>query len=318
MLRELRGANEALWLVRASAWQPCPRPIRRIPQSASGRPLIGLGNTGKGACDSIYLEPEPAHALSTHLERGATVSIAIKKLAGARAFRCVPLHDIEVRSDSGLRAVQLVTTIQIGGAERVTLDLAEECNRMGVRTVVAALGEPTRRAYPKPHYFADLSDTPLNAESRAAAIERLCLEWGADVVHAHLIKASEAEAIRARGIPLAVTVHNMPASWPAGYLDAAKPIADLLIGCARAVSREVEIRMPNTTARTVWNGVDFRRTSARGRDSRIPAITANRSDGMRATSFSSRLPIRGAKSDWSACRKLLCVSRSDSGGGVCG
>jgi glycosyltransferase involved in cell wall biosynthesis len=194
------------------------------------------------------------------------------------------LHDIEVQFDTALRVVQLVTTIQIGGAERVTLDLAQECNRMGIRTVVAVLGEPTRRAYPKPYCFADLSDTPFDPESRAAAVERLCLEWGADIVHAHLVKASEAEAIRTRGVPLVVTVHNMPAAWPAGYVDAQKPIADLLIGCAQAVSRELEIRMPNAPVRTVWNGIDLRRTSSGGRDSRL-SIIMRESLGWDASDF---------------------------------
>ena len=230
--------------------------MRAIPRSASGRPLIGLGAATARSCPSVYLEAEPARALADRIGRDETMGKAIHHLARARAFRCIPLHDVHARFDSNLRVVQLVTTIQIGGAERVALDLAEECNRRGIATVVAALAQPTRRSFPRPSYFADLSETASSAETRAAAVERVCLEWGADMVHAHLIKAEEAAAIRARGIPLAVTVHNMPPSWPAGYRESAEPFANLLLGCADAVSREVMRQMRATPVRTVWNGID--------------------------------------------------------------
>ena len=39
----------------------------------------------------------------------------------------------------------------------------------------------------------------------------------------HLIRATEARAIRARGLPLAMTLHNMPDAWPAGLRE--NPVA---------------------------------------------------------------------------------------------
>jgi glycosyltransferase involved in cell wall biosynthesis len=171
----------------------------------------------------------------------------------------VPLHDIGVEFDAGLRVVQLVTTIQLGGAERVALDLAHEANRNGVQTTVAALAQPTRRSFPKPKYFADLSDVENDPDLRADAVQRLCLEWGADVVHAHLIRADEAEAIRARGLPLVITAHNKATSWPADYLAAQNPFADLFIGCAHSVTRDIAAHIPHARVRTVWNGIDARR-----------------------------------------------------------
>jgi glycosyltransferase involved in cell wall biosynthesis len=209
----------------------------------------------------------------TTQRKAKTIGTAIHDLARATRFRGIPLHDVHVRFDSNLRVVQLVTTIQIGGAERVTLDLAEECNRLGIATVVAALGRQTRRSFPRPRYFADLSETPFNPESRAAAVERLCLEWGADIVHAHLIRENEAAAIHARQIPLAVTVHNMPAAWPAGYREATRPFANLLVGCAEAVSREVSRQMPAAPVRTVWNGIDSRRALRGNEASATPAFS---------------------------------------------
>ncbi len=254
---ELLAASEPQWLVRAGAWQPLPAPIRPIPRSASGRPLIGLG--GPGAVDdvaSLYLEVEPARLLARHLRESESWQAAVRSLLRNAKFRSVPLHDIRVRFDPSLRVVQVTTTIQIGGAERVTLDLADQCNRLGVPTLLAALGLPTRRAFPSPRWSADLSETPFDPLSRAAAVERLCLEWGADIIHAHLVRASEAEAMRARGIPLALTVHNIATSWPPGYLEAQQPFADLLIGCAEAVTREVKTRLPAAATKTVWNGID--------------------------------------------------------------
>jgi glycosyltransferase involved in cell wall biosynthesis len=51
----------------------------------------------------------------------------------------------------------------------------------------------------------------------------------------------------------------MAASWPSGYLDAPKPFADLFLGCAEAVTREVAARLPGANTKTVWNGIDPRR-----------------------------------------------------------
>ena len=206
LLEALCAAHEQLWLVRSGAWQPHPQRWRELPPSETGKPLIGIGHE-RGA--SIYLDPAPGAALGVRLACGEPWEKALRRVAKMRAFRTVPLREVEVRFSNTPRVVQLVTTIQIGGAERVTLDLAEELNRSGMPTAVAALGLPTRRAFPAPRHFADLSEVEFNPSSRAEAVARLCLEWGGDLVHAHLIRASEAEAIRSHGIPLAVSVHNV-------------------------------------------------------------------------------------------------------------
>jgi hypothetical protein len=169
---ELNHAKDPLWLVRSGSWQPCPKTFRTIPSSTSGKPLIGLCRKD---ANSVYVEPEPARILACKLKSGTRWFEAINSLRRIRSFRTVPLHDIDVQFDPALRIVQLVTTIQLGGAERVTLDLAHECNRTGIPTVVAALGEPTRKGFATPRHFADLSEIPHSPAERAKAVERLCL-----------------------------------------------------------------------------------------------------------------------------------------------
>jgi glycosyltransferase involved in cell wall biosynthesis len=250
--RSLARSNEPVWLARAGTWQPA-LPLRRaIPESATGRPLVGLGHGGA----SVYLEKAAAQVLSEILRNGATLENALPRLAKRQEFRSVPLHDIDVAFDSAPRAIQVITSIQIGGAERVALDLEQEFNRAGWRTALAALGSPTRRSYPAPPYFTDLSKAGFAPENRADALHEFALSFGADILHAHLITADEAAAIRRRGVPLAVTIHNSLPVWPDGWVETNSPQADLLIGCAQAVSRELESRYSNVPVRTVWNGIN--------------------------------------------------------------
>jgi glycosyltransferase involved in cell wall biosynthesis len=235
----LDQAGEPVWLLRAGSWQPNPTPFRTIPASATGRELIGMGYGGP----SYYLSPSAARALAGRLRTGESVERATQKLSRKRQFRAVPLHDIDVSFDSTPRVLQVVTSIQMGGAERVAIDLAHEFNRTGWRTALVAIGSPTRRAYPAPPWFIDLSSAGIAPENRADAVHRTALNFGGDVIHAHLISADEAKAIRARGLPLAITIHNALPIWPEGCAEARAPFADLLIGCAEAVTREIEERL---------------------------------------------------------------------------
>jgi glycosyltransferase involved in cell wall biosynthesis len=248
----LARSNQPIWLARAGTWQPAAPLRRAIPASATGRPLVGLGHGGA----SIYLEKAAARALSEILRTDATLDHAFLKLGKRQEFRTVPLHDVDVAFDATPRAIQVVTSIQMGGAERVALDLEQEFNRAGWRTALVAIGSPTRRSYPAPPYFADLSKAGLAPENRADALHEFALGFGADVLHAHLITGDEARAIHSHGVPLAVTMHNALPVWPEGWVETNSPHADLLIGCAQAVSRELESRYSGVPVRTVWNGIN--------------------------------------------------------------
>jgi len=288
----LRGASDPVLLARAGSWLASPEKIAPIPSSETGRPLIACGANPSSPhwtrhlarCggdfqrrswlprlralpepDIVYLEAAAQASLATLLEDGSSLREALHGLMRDDRFRAVHLAALDGYYDSALRVLQLVTTIQVGGAERVTLDLAEELTRQGVRVCVAAFGRPARLAFPRPVHFADLSAVPNHPEERAEAVAALAREMGADLVHAHLIRATEARAIRARGLPLAMTLHNMPSGWPAGLRE--DPLAaDLIFACSRAVEvawhdyaakrEDAGTTVRELPIRTLWNGID--------------------------------------------------------------
>lgn len=278
----LRAASGPLLLARAGSWLADIAPLAPFPRSATGRPLVGLGalrheekwTRHLARCGGdlqrrswlsralpepgvVYLESEARAPLAALLERGHSFREAMQRLVRDRRVRAVHLPALDAHHDAVLRVLQVVTTIQIGGAERVTLDLAEELARQHVRVCVASLGRPTRLAFPEPRHFADLADVPNTPEARAEAVANLARDFGADLVHAHLIRAAEARAIKARGLPLAMTLHNMPHAWPAG-IAGADDVADFLVACSRTVEAawRDSVGGCQPPIRTVWNGID--------------------------------------------------------------
>jgi len=270
--------------------------LLEVPQSVTGRPLVALGRLrawpeesgwvvarrndplrrSGGDFDrarwhwwsrlteptSLYLEPAPAHQLAQQLQCGMSLSQAVKSIVRDSRFRAVRIGDLDVHYDPGLRIMQLITSIQIGGAERVVLDLAEELNFRGNTTLVAAFGDSSRRTFSTPALFCDLSKVARGPEARAGALARVSACFGADVVHGHLIRGSEARAIHDQRIPLVISMHNMPASWPAGFSQPDSNRCDLILACAKAVERTVEHARLGVPVRTVWNGIDVRRFAA--------------------------------------------------------
>lgn len=283
-IEQLRAAREPVLWMAAGSWLVQDGPLATIPTSATGRPLIALGAVRDGpgteqwrkvlgrrggdfdrrgllsprvpSPRSAWLAPEAARQLGTRLALGEDWVTAWRRLLAGREFRKVHLPVLDVRSWCGLRVLLVITSIQIGGAERVTLDLAHELKRLGVAVAVAALGRPTRAAFPEPTHFFDLSGTARDPESRAAAITRTAREFGADLVHGHLLSAAEARAIRALGLPLVLTLHNMPAGWPSGVGDGGPPLADLILACSCAVAEQAQEAHLGAPIRTVWNGID--------------------------------------------------------------
>jgi glycosyltransferase involved in cell wall biosynthesis len=208
---------------------------------------------------SCYLEPACAQAMARRLGEGMSLAEATKTIIGDKRFRAVHIADLDVHHDLSLRIIELVTSLQIGGAERVVLDLAEELNSRGNTAVVATSGVAARTSFAAPRWFCDLSHVPHAPEARAEAVERLANAIGADVVHAHLIQGADARAIRARNIPLVVSMHNLPPSWPAGFGRHDPQRCDLLLACAQEVERAVDEADLGAPVRTVWNGIDASR-----------------------------------------------------------
>ncbi len=178
--------------------------------------------------------------------------------AFSRSTRLAALPQLGGHWHAGLRVLQVVTTIQTGGAERVTLDLAAELNQRGIATAVAALDRPGREALPEPPWFYDLSAE----DDRVAAVLRCARHWGADLIHAHLLRAAELREMKAAGWPVVAAVHNMRHGWPPDWGALTALDADLFFACAAAVERDLPAGLP---ARTVWNGIEAGRLSgARG------------------------------------------------------
>lgn len=197
---------------------------------------------------------EDAAPLGMLLVAGHSMDEALEALVFSGNHRAVRLPALDATHSPALRVLQVVTTIQIGGAERVTLDLAAELNRQGLATAVAALGSPSRRAFHMPPHFADLAATPNTPAARAQAVYLTALEWGADIVHAHLITDADARAIKARGLPLAVTIHNARQGWPAGVERSTAASADLFLTCAQSVAGDLP-DAAGLPVRTLWNGI---------------------------------------------------------------
>jgi glycosyltransferase involved in cell wall biosynthesis len=155
--------------------------------------------------------------------------------------------------DERLFVMQVVTSLQQGGAERVACDLAWHLPDHGVRSLLAVLGKPHRSTLPAPAGFLDLSETDRG--ERAAVLVRTALELGVDVIHTHLTNRDETRALSAAGIPLMATVHNSRAGWPQGWESLGKGDVGLLLACAQAVETELRESLPDLPVRTVWNGI---------------------------------------------------------------
>jgi glycosyltransferase involved in cell wall biosynthesis len=290
--REIAAAAGPVWLLRAGAWPAGVGPVRLPPPSATGRPLCALGRVcsepdGRGGCRdevarwdallhrtggdfsstsccgwlpdvaSVYLEAEAAAALARRLAQGEELSAALRGELAGGTFRGVHYPPLDVHDDPALRVVQVVTSLQIGGAERLTLDLTAELSRLGVRTRIVVLGAPTRTSFAAPPGTVDLSCRGGDRPARRERLADLVRAWGGDLVHGHLLDREEAAGIAALGLPLVLTVHNLRPGWPRG-LGAMRPDeAALLIACARAVEADLDAAKLPIPIRTVWNGVHF-------------------------------------------------------------
>ena len=183
----------------------------------AGGNLDHFAAQGEPAARKLASVPASLLASSIFLD-----SVAVQKVAASGAcslqdilrcalaeLRCVHYAPLDVYDDRGLRVLQVITALQRGGAERVTLDLVAELPAQGVRVRLATVGRPSREAFPAPPGMLDLGAVPGNAAERNAALVRAETAFGADVVHGHLIKGQDLRGLSAAGLPVVATVHNM-------------------------------------------------------------------------------------------------------------
>ena len=271
--KAIDGAGGPVWLVRAGAWPARPGPIPCPPPSATGKPLVALGSVNGALVEadprgpaSLYLEAEPASDLSRRLEGRCDFDEAVRDLLACDRWRVVRFGPLDVWDDPQLRVVQVVTSLQRGGAERLTLDLATELGRLGLACGVVTLGRPMREAFDPPERWVDLAELRLDRAARAQAVGRVAQSFAADLIHGHLLDAEDAARIAAQGIPLVLTIHNQRPGWPEGLARLQAGEAALLVACARAVECElIQAGLP-VPLRVAWNGIDparFASTPAR-------------------------------------------------------
>lgn len=284
--------DEPAFLVREGAVPSLP--LRPLPPSATGRPLIAHGN----GHHCLYVE-RPL-AFREALEQARSVEAACERLRGDA--RVVRVHALDAIHSSGLRAIVAVTTLHRGGAERIALDLASGLRHRGHDVLLAVVDRSTRSTFPAPPDTVFLHEAG-DRRARIDALVALAREHAADVVHAHLLDGDEIERLASAGIPVAVTAHNSPPGWPARLVSGSRDVA-LAIGCSRDVTRALaDAGLP---ARTIWNGIAPRSSNVRGASAslRLLAVANHRPQkrldllpkvvaDLRARGVDARLVIAG-------------------------
>jgi len=171
-----------------------------------------------------------------------------------RGWRVIRHSSLDVGFDPRPRVLQVITSLQRGGAERLVLDLHHELPRFGVSSHLLTLGSPTRAPFPAPADAMQLR-LPPDPVIRAAEIMRVARQVGADAIHAHLVDGETLVRLDSAML-LMVTLHNQRQSWPEGIERLRHLPNALLIGCSQTVTREIEAEFPQHVARTVWNGIN--------------------------------------------------------------
>lgn len=256
------------WWVQAGAWSS--RETRHLP--AIDEPVVLIGATLEGthpvaewnnvlktngglfrqgdrlpAIQSLWLNESAAKQLHS-----ATLN-EIAEAALLRGWRVIRHPALDVSFDPRPRLLQVITSLQRGGAERLVLDLHRELPRFGISSQLLTLGSPTRAPFPAPADAIELR-LPPDPVTRSAEIMRVARRVGADAIHAHLVDGETLSLLDSE-MPLMVTFHNQRQSWPETIERLRERQDALLVGCSQAVTREVEVVFPEHVARTIWNGI---------------------------------------------------------------
>jgi glycosyltransferase involved in cell wall biosynthesis len=242
----LKGTTGPILCLKAGAvlaeeWRP-------IPASATGLPVLALDEYLLSEAKAIYTSN--GKGLGEELE----VVPNLESLDVEKKARLVKLPQLRTYWSKEIRVLQLVTTIQTGGAERMTLDLAHVLNMIGSPTWVGVTIKSKRAGFPIPPKYIDFSDLK-NWEEKKNAIVRFVEKEQIDIVHAHLLTAQECSSLHETGIPIVSTLHNTANAWPEG-MTGTHWKTDLLIACSKAVAKEIQNQGLTIPHRTVWNGIN--------------------------------------------------------------
>ncbi len=293
----IRQKPKGLLLVRAGSWFEGPIPIP--PPSATGLGVCAMAgfDESDSACDAdrkrrfwrdlvsggvelnrrivdkldlqlpaaLYFDSRAvAELLSVGVIFDRGDSLLHRICDSAKRLRTVQWPNVSLRYTSALRVLQIVTSFQRGGAERICLSLAEELNRLGVQARVVATGAPGRSSFPVSTLHLDLAALRDPGDSIFDTLCRVADSF--DILHAHLLSGPEMARLGALGIPLVATIHNSRNAWPRGLIESASGAAQLLLACSTAVEGELVESKVVSPVRTVWNGIDCREFAPKGRD----------------------------------------------------
>ncbi len=117
--------------------------------------------------------------------------------------------------DERLFIMEIVTSPQHGGAERIACDLARELPAHGVRSRLVSLGKPHRSSLQAPADYLDLSEIARN--KKITQLSEIAIAEGVDILHVHLTNHEQTRTLSASGIPVIASVHNSRAAWPTDW-----------------------------------------------------------------------------------------------------
>ena len=272
------------WFVRAGGFPACV-PVD-LPASQTGRPVAGWGAPLSCPHPSLENGSLVRHAEALLHATGGDLDAHDADLPFAALQLCErlaalpfdidpspPLHDGIVRAllrmnarivrisaldahhDDGPRVAEVITSLQIGGAEAIARTLAAELPRAGVAAKLFALGSPTRTRMPVLDGEVDLGATRLDAGRRVARLVSELIAWGTDLAHTHLFGPDVNDALARAGFVPMVTIHNARQGFPRGTEALSKANASLVVACASAVARDLLEAGVSASIRTVPNGI---------------------------------------------------------------
>lgn len=180
-----------------------------------------------------------------------------RQLLNQKVVRPIHWQPMDVYHDKNLRLVQVITSLQRGGAERIAIDLHSCWLRSeSITPLLVAVHSPTRNPFPTPPATLELARLD-DRTKRWRCCERIVNRFTADVVHTHLLARYEHQMLRRASGRMMATIHNARSGWQNGTEQFDLQDLDLLVACSQAVERDLQAARIRVPTRTIWNGINL-------------------------------------------------------------
>lgn len=207
-----------------------------------------------GAC--CWLEAKLADVFVADLQQSG-FEFAWEHVFSDKDSRLVHWHPLDVFCDPNLRAIQIITSLQRGGAERIAIDLHRCWLRSQELTpLLIAVNAPSRSPFPTPPATLQLAQVDSKSQ-RWERCQAIIENYATDLLHTHLLSREEHQLLRKTGCRMMATIHNAQAGWQPGTEDLDCSDLDLLVACSQAVERDLKSARVTVPIRTVWNGINL-------------------------------------------------------------